>query len=276
MKASPLVVVFGALAALGGMAHADDECSDALIDPVATPLARGGLDAQRGACPRSLVMVGTGGSALIDTPGFHGEIDGVVSIGLRRRVGDHVELGLSVGQRYVFVQNAVNTASEWQTEPFVLTAAWAWTPSFALVGAAEVPGSRGTDTIHVAGSLTAIASLPVGDRTHLHARLGMVGDRAWSLAGTTGRLAFRAGTDVVRRLGDRWALDLGADVQAGWFDGFDAVVARAGVQRRFGRVVRGVFGAGAPLGGGDRRNVVVMLGVALDVTLWRRGFSAAF
>ena len=39
--------------------------------------------------------------------------------------------------------------------------------------------------------------------------------RAGSLGGSTGRLAFRAGLDLVRRVGARWSFDLGAEIQAG-------------------------------------------------------------
>jgi hypothetical protein len=252
------------------MSRGITRCSDPVIDPVVTSLRDAGIDAQRSACLRSALSVHLPISALIDTPGFHGEIDGALQLGGRYVVGQRLELSASLRAfRYQFVQNAVNIGTGAQLGPLVVGAAYGrrWGVSaVAIAGTLEVPYTRDNlDTAHLSGALTLLATNRLTDRTTLHSRLGFVGMRAWSLGGSTGRMAFRAGADVVRRLGERWSLDLGAEIQAGWYDGFDGTTIRVGAQRRFGRYIRGMLGVGLPVGGDERTNAVIDIGVAGDL-----------
>lgn len=247
-------------------------CDDELVEPVVTALRDAGIDSQRSACLRRELSVHVPMSALIDTPGFHGEIDGSLQIGGRTVIASTLELGASLRvARYQFVQTAVNKATEAQLGPLVVGAAYGrrWGVSaVAIAGTLEVPFTRDDmDTTRVSGALTLLAMNRVGDRTTLHGRLGFVGARAWSLGGSTGRMAFRAGIDLVRRVGQRWAFDLGAEVQAGWYDGFDGTTIRLGTQRAFGdrRRWRGALGIGLPVGGDERTNAVIDLGVVRDL-----------
>lgn len=249
-------------------------CDDPLIDPVLAPVRDAALgpalSAQRSACLRRELSVQLPVSALIDTPGFHGELGGALVVGGRTVVADRLELGASVRvARFQFVQNAVNKATEVQLGPLVVGAAYGrrWGASaVALAGALEVPYTRDNlDTAHLTGALSVLTTHRLTRATTLHARLGFLGARAWSLGGSTGRMAFRAGADVVRRLGARWALDVGAEIQAGWFDGYDATTLRLGAARRFGEHTRGALGIGLPLGGDERTNAVIDLGVARDL-----------
>lgn len=245
-------------------------CDESLIDPVVTPLRDASIDAQRSACLRRELTIHIPLSALIDTPGFHGEIDGALQLGARYAFGEHLELSAALrAARYAFVQTAVNKATELQLGPLSLGAAYGTRrgrSAFAIVGVIEVPFTRDNlATTHLTGSLTAITTNRLTQRATLHGRLGFVGARAWSLGGTTGRSAFRAGADVVRRVGERWSLDVGAEIQAGWYDGFDGTTVRLGAQRRFGEYVRGMLGLGVPIGGDERTNAIFDIGVAGDL-----------
>ncbi len=251
-------------------------CDAPLIDPVVTSLRDAGIDAQRSACLRDELSVHLPVTALIDTPGFHGEIDGALQIGgctVVRAFAERFELSASVrALRYTFVQNAVNKATDAQFGPVVLGAAWGMrrgVSAFAIAGALEVPYTRDNiDTAHLTGSLTALAMNRLGDRTTLHGRLGFVGGRAWSLGGSTGRLAFRAGVDLVwHSRYSRWAFDLGTEIQAGWYDGFDGTTIRLGTQRLFGELgrYRGMLGVGLPVGGDERTNAIIDIGLIRDL-----------
>jgi hypothetical protein len=247
-------------------------CDDPLWDPVITPLRDPEVDRQRTACLRHDVSADLLASALIDTPGFHGEIDGALQLGGRYLLRESLEVGASLRVlRYQFVQNAVNKATEAQFGPLALTATYGrhWGVSaVALSGALEVPYTRDNiDTAHLGGSLTLVVMNRLGDRWTLHSRLGFVGARAWSLGGSTGRMAFRAGADVVRHVREsRWGFDLGAEMQAGWYDGFDGTTIRLGAQRAFGaRRYRGMLGVGLPVGGDERTNAIIDIGVVRDL-----------
>lgn len=248
-------------------------CEEQLVDPVVTSLRDAAIDAQRSACLRSELALHVPISALIDTPGFYGELGGGLQLGGRYVVREKLELSANVRlANYHFVQNAVNKATETQIGPFVVGAAYGrrWGVSaLAIAGTLELPYTRDNlDTMHVSGALTLMAMNRLGARTTLHSRLGFVGGRAWSLGGSTGRMAFRAGLDLVRHTRwSRWAFDLGAEIQAGWYDGFDGTTIRAGMQRRFGfwGRYRGALGVGVPLGGGERTNAIVDIGVIRDL-----------
>ncbi len=246
--------------------------SDGLVEPVVTPLRDAAIDAQRSALVRSELSVHIPVAAHIDTPGFHGEIDGALHLGGRVVVGDRLELSASLRAfRYQFVQNAVNIGTGAQVGPLVVGAAYGkrWDASaVAIAGTLELPYTRDNlDTARLSGALTLLATNRLGPRTTLHSRLGFVGMRAWSLGGSTGRMAFRAGLDLVRRAGERWAFDLGAEIQAGWYDGFDGTTIRFGTQRRFGDSgrYRGALGIGLPVGGDERTNAIIDIGVIRDL-----------
>ncbi|HEY5950322.1 MAG TPA: hypothetical protein VIV40_32735, partial [Kofleriaceae bacterium] len=101
-------------------------CDEAVIDPIVTPVRDIDLDAQRSACLRQDVSLRLLGHALIDTPGFHGELGGNFALAghfLARR-----DLELSAQLRVVdftFVQNAVNKATNTGFGPLVIGAAYA-------------------------------------------------------------------------------------------------------------------------------------------------------
>lgn len=263
-----------AVISIARIAAADDldPCRDSILDPVATPIRDAGIDAQRGACLRNEIGAGLLGSALIDTPGFHGVLGGELDAGGRSRIGSAFELGLGVRiLRYSFVQNAVNKVTNVATGPFTFSAAWAGRlgegARIALAGMLEVPGTRyDQDTTHFAGSLTAVVSAALTDHTVLHARLGAVAATASSAGGRTNRLALRAGADLARAIGRRVSLSAGADMEAGWYAGLDHVNLRAGLHVRLTRPWRGQFGVGIPVGGEERTTVIVALGVLRD--LW--------
>ncbi|MCW5807060.1 MAG: hypothetical protein KIT31_32185 [Deltaproteobacteria bacterium] len=246
------------------MAAADDVCADAVTDPVATPLRDGRIDAQRGACLRSEVAAAIGAHALIDTPGFHGFLGGDVTLRGRFRLGERVEVGaLARVVDYAFAQTAVNKATALRLGPLVLEAAVAAVRSpraqLAVVAALEVPATRDdTDTTRTGGQLAACsrASSRAGGRcTRGSARP----------APRRRRPAARRALGLRRRRcrvrGGRRALLVGAELQAGWHDGFDTTLVRAGYVQRLGAAWRCVVGLGVPIGGNDRTNAAVDLGV---------------
>ncbi|MBX3162578.1 MAG: hypothetical protein KF773_41840 [Deltaproteobacteria bacterium] len=253
-------------AAFARVAAADDVCADAVTDPVATPLRDARIDAQRGACLRSEVAAAIGAHALIDTPGFHGFLGGDVTLRGRFRLGERVEVGaLARVVDYAFAQTAVNKATALRFGPLVLEAAVAAVRSpraqLAVVAALEVPATRDdTDTTRTGGQLAAVFTGELARRWTLHARIGATGAAASSAGGETRRLGLRGGADAVWR-GGRRALLVGAELQAGWHDGFDTTLVRAGYVQRLGAAWRGVVGLGVPIGGNDRTNAAVDLGV---------------
>src|SRR6185503_4385860 len=119
------------------------------------------------------------------------------------------------------------------------------------------------DTVHVSGQLAGVVTGQLARSFILHARLGALGMRASSLAGSTNRLALRAGTDVVWHMRRRIAFMAGADISAGWYHGFDHVLLRTGVhwQMRLASDWRLHAGLGAPVGGSERTNAVLELAV---------------
>lgn len=263
-----------ALVLLARTAAADDEidpCRDSILDPVATPVRDVGIDAQRGACLRDQVGASLHVNALIDTPGFHGVLGGELHVDGRMRIGEAVELDLGLRViRYAFVQNAVNKVTDVATGPFTLGAVWSGRlgegSQVALAGRFEVPGTRyDQETTHLAGELNVVVSAAMTDHTVLHARLGAVGASASSDGGRTNRFALRAGADLARAIGARLTLAGGADVQAGWYAGLDHINLRLALHARLTGPWRFQLALGFPVGGEERTNAIVALGVLRDL-----------
>jgi len=285
VKSIGIIAVVLALGAVTRLAAADnlpaddaplaaaprDPCRDSILDPVATPVRDVGIDAQRGACLRNEIGGGLLASALIDTPGFHGVLGGGLNAKGRMRIGHSFELDLGLRIfRYQFVQNAVNKVTKVQTGPVTLGAMWAGRlgdgSRVALVANVEIPGTRyEQDTTHVAGELTVVASAAISEATVLHARLGALGSTAFSAGGRTHRFALRAGVDLTRAFGQRLSLAGGADVEAGWYAGLDHVNVRLALHLRLTGPWRGQLGVGLPVGGEERTNAIIALGVVRDL-----------
>ncbi len=86
-----------------------------------------------------------------------------------------------------------------------------------------------------------------------------------SAGGRTNRLALRAGAELARTLGRRLTIAGGADMRAGWYGGFDHVNLRLARQLRLRGPWRGQIGFGIPVGGEERTNLIVHLGVLRDL-----------
>jgi len=272
MRLAVLAVIGVArIAAADELPTAIDPCRDSILDPVSTPVRDAAIDAQRGACLRNELGASLLAGALIDTPGFHGVLGGELRLDGRMRIGSSIELSLGLRFfRYLFVQNAVNKVTNVDTGPLTVGGAWAGRlgdgSRIALAGTLEVPGTRyEQDTTHVAGELTAVVSAAVTDHTVLHARLGAVAATASSAGGRTNRLALRAGADLVRPLGRRLTVAGGADMQAGWYAGLDHINVRIALHLRLTGPWRGQAGFGIPVGGDERTNLIVHLGVLRDL-----------
>ena len=262
-----MIRALAVLAVLAGSAHAAP-CDDSVLDPVATPIRDVAIDAQRAACLRDEGSVHAGGSALVDNPGFHGVLSGALRVAGRTRVRDRLELGATVQLiDATFVQNAVNKATHVTIGPVTLAAAFAAASdadlALAIVASLELRGTRlNEDTVRTSGEVTAVVTAELAPCTRLHGRFGGLWMLAASTAGDTERVAFRAGVDVAHRLRRAVSFQLGAEVQTGWYGGgLDHVNLRAGVLFVVRRGWRGAIGIGAPVGGEERTNVVLDLGV---------------
>jgi hypothetical protein len=240
----------------------EDPCGPAVIDPIVTPVRDVDLDAQRSACLRRDISVRLLGHALIDTPGFHGVLGGDLALAGHFLARDWLELSAQLRVvDFTFVQNAVNMATNTGFGPLVVGAALGTggRSPVALVAQLELPYTRDNmDTLRTSGQLAVVVTSRLADSLLLHGRLGALGMHAESLAGSTNRLALRAGGDVAWRLRTRLALHAGADISAGWYHGFDHVLLRAGVHwQPTATDWRLRAGVGAPLGGSERTNAVL-------------------
>jgi len=260
------------------LAFADDEpadlvCDQATVDPVVTPMRDVYLDAQRSACFRNEVSAGLDVHALIDNPGFHGVLGGDLSLAGRMIVKKAHELSVQVRViDYAFVQNAVNKVTNTGVGPIVIGGAagkpLSDTARAALVLRVELPFTRDEmDTTRSSAELGGVVTGVLGERLTLNARLSALGMHASSLAGSTSRLAFRAGSDIVFEPRTRHVgLQAGADLMAGWTRGFDAVLLRAGIHWAIhGGPWRFRSGVGVPVGGTERTNAIVDITVLHDL-----------
>lgn len=253
-------------------AFADDPCAQPVVDPIVTPVRDAYLDAQRSACLRDEVSAGLDTHALVDTPGFHGVLGGDLALGGRLVVHKAHELSIQLRLvDYEFVQNAVNKSTNAGVGPIVFGGAAGKpigdTARAALVVRVELPFTRDQmDTLRSAGELGGVVTGFVGHAVTLDARLSALGMHASSLAGSTSRLAFRAGTDVVWQPRTTVGLQAGAELMAGWSKGFDHVLLRAGVHWAVhGGPWRLRSGIGAPVGGSERTTAVVDITVLHDL-----------
>jgi hypothetical protein len=246
----------------------DDPCADAVVDPIATPVRDVYLDAQRSACMRTELSAGVIAHALIDTPGFYGTLGGDLALGGRMVVAHRHELSAQLRVvDYSFVQNAVNTIDNTGFGPLVLGAATGAQIGDGARGAlalqVELPYTRDQmDTFRTSAQLSGLVTGRLTPSLVLHTRLGALGMHASSVAGSTQRLALRAGADLVWQVSARFAVQGGSEVAAGWHGGFDHVLVRAGVHWQVGHTAwRLRTGVGLPVGGAERTNAVVDLAV---------------
>lgn len=261
------------LVVLTGPARAEelDPCAASITDPVPTPLRDAAIDAQRAACTRDELSAYGQADILIDTPGFHGELGGEARVGGRMRIGRSIELSaVARVVRYGFAQTAVNKATDLSLGPLTIGGAYVTSlgdgANLGLTALVEVPATRDDlDSTHVSGELGCVLTAALSPRTVVHARLGLVGMRAWSSGGSTARFAARAGLDLVRRLGARVAVGAGVDSSAGWYAGHDHLAVRLGVQWRMFDVWRGAVGVGLPVAGVERTNAIITLGLVRDL-----------
>jgi hypothetical protein len=270
MKIAALLVLM-----VPAIAFADptDVCDHAIVDPIVTPVRDAYLDAQRSACFRNELSAGLDAHALIDTPGFHGVLGGDLALGGRMVIKKAHELSLHIRVvDYEFVQNAVNKVTNTGVGPIVIGAAagkpMSDTSRIAAVLRVELPFTRDNmDTTRSAGEVGVVVTGWLGHRFVLNARLSLLGMHASSTAGSTSRLAFRAGTDIVWKPQTRnVAFQAGADVMAGWTHGFDAVIARAGIHWAIhGGPWRFRSGVGVPIGGTERTNAILDITVLHDL-----------
>jgi hypothetical protein len=262
---------------LPSVARADEtvpspECLDGVTDPVVTFVRDAALDAQRGACLRTQVGAGLAAAALVDTPGFHGDLGGGLVAGGSLVVGKAHELSAELHLvDYAFVQNAVNKVTHVGAGPLILGAAAgksiASTARAALALRVELPGTRAAaDSERTAAQLAGVVTGMIASSLVLHGRLGALGSVAWSAGGTTKQLAFVAGVDLAWHARTRLALDLGAEAMAGWHAGFDHLLVRTGLQWRVrGGATRLRAGVGVPVGGAERTNLVLDLRMIGDL-----------
>lgn len=244
---------------------AADPC-EAVRDPIVTPLRDPYLDTQRSACVRDEVFFALAPRALIDTPGFHGVLGGDLSLGGRVVIGKAHELSIQLrALDYAYVVNAVNEVTHAGFGPIVVGTAATHGPA-ALALRLELPYTRDNwATLHTSAAVEGIVSTDLALQWTLHSRLTALGMVASSEAGSTQRLAFRAGADLAWQLRKTIAVQAGADLMAGWAHGFDAVVVRTGVHWAMWPTWRLRSGVALPLGGSDRTNAIVDLAVVHDL-----------
>jgi hypothetical protein len=262
-----LVAGFAVLALLSRVALGDDDpCARRVDDPIVTPVRDVDLDAQRSACLRQDISVRSRSYALIDTPGFHGDLGTELIVAGRLLVRDDYELSAQLFVLDVtFVQNAVNKVTNTAFGPIVVGAARrlpvAGRTRAALAAQLELPYTGDPmDTRRVSGALGGVVTHALAREVALHGRLGGHAMHASSLAGSARWLALRAGADVAWRPRRCVAVHAGAEVSVGWYGGFDHVLARLGVHWHLWRDDwRLRAGLGAPLGGDERTNAILDL-----------------
>ncbi|MEZ4402943.1 MAG: hypothetical protein R3B06_23175 [Kofleriaceae bacterium] len=263
------------IAAGPGSAAAGPACDDPIDDPIAVPWRDAGFDGGRAACLGPAVNLTVRGRALIDAPAFYGTLGGDAVVGLRVREGRHVEWGLAArGLDLTFLQNAVWKVIEPSYGPLLVSSAvgveraLAGRPlALALATTIELPFTRSqlggsTGAVQLAG----VATWRARARLRLHARVALLGWYGADVTGATVRGAAAASVDASARV-VRWlAVDVGLDAQAGWYGvTLDHVAVRVGARWRVKGPWRAEVGAGAPVVGRERQDLVVTLGVARDL-----------
>jgi hypothetical protein len=268
------IVLCAAALALPATAYADgdvDPCADSVVDPIVTPIRERWLDVQRAACLRDEDSAGIAAHALIDTPGFRGQLGADAIVGRRMVIGKAHELSVQLRVlEFAFVQNAVNKVTHTGFGPLILGGAAGGSlgrgARAALVLRTEIPFTRDDrDTLRTSTQLAGVVTAALSPRLTLHARLGGVGTVAMSSGGTAKRLGLVSGGDLAWHVRPRLALHAGTEVMAGWAGGLDHVLARAGVHWRVrGDRARLRIGAGVPVAGNERTNAILDLALVLD------------
>lgn len=243
---------------------AADPC-EAVRDPIVTPVRDAYLDTQRSACVRDEAFVALAPYALIDTPGFHGVLGGDLSLGGRVVIKEAHELSVQVRAiDFAFVQNAVNKVTHTGVGPIVVGAA-AHSGHAGIALRLELPYTQSFDTFRSSAAIEGLYSADLAPAVTLHGRLTALGMAASSEAGSTHRLAFRAGADLVWQTGRTVTVQAGADLMAGWAHGFDDVLVRGGVHWALTERWRLRSGVGLPFGGTERTNMILDLAVIHDL-----------
>ncbi len=255
-------------------AATEDFCADAVHDPVALGLRDGGFDAGVGACVRDQVFARTLAHAIIDTPGFYGQLGGELTIGASFIVTRGLQLGFGFrGVDFQFAQNAVSKATDLGYGPLALHLK---ASSNLELGNRPVYGalyfqlampytSAELQTVAVGGQLTGLLSFPVARSWLVHSRFGLVMGSTSSGGGTTLRAAGRGGADLNWNIRSWIDVAAGLDFQGGWFRSFDHAMAKVAAHWRVRGRWRVETGIGVPFVGQDRTNGIFTLGLSRDL-----------
>jgi len=269
-----VVVVAAGLAA--ALAPARAAAEPALLcaargQPVPVAVRDTGFDAGRGACLARELSIRVEGVAAIDTPEFYGTIAAAGVVGFALPITDRIELGVAAhGLRYTFTQDAVVKATELGAGPLVAHVAYAGASPdpaaarWAAIATVAIPFTDvGDGVTTIAGQLAIVRSMAVRPRWVVHTRAAVLGAIAGSAGGSTRRGAFLVGIDAVVAATGRLSLGLGADAQAGWRGAFDQFLLRPGLRVRARGRLHVELGAGLALGGRERVDAAVTLGVVV-------------
>lgn len=252
----------------------DDPCFDSVHDPVPLGLRDANFDAGVGACVRGEVTARLGAHAIIDTPGFYGQLGGELNFGASFVLTPGLQVGFAYrAPEYQFAQNAVTKATALAYGPLQLHAKASSNLEFgkrpvygAVFFQASIPyTSAELQTVALGGQLTGLVTLGLGRSWFLHGRFGVVMGATSSGGGTTLRAAGRGGADVNFNLRSWLDLAAGVDIQGGWFRSFDHVLFKVAAHWRVRGRWRVAAGLGAPFFGKDRTNAIVTLGVGRDL-----------
>lgn len=266
MKALVITAMLASLAAPAA-AQPHQLCASGDFEPAAVAIRDSGIDAARSACTRSAFRARARGLAQIDTANFFGSLSSSMFVSARWLIlaGVELELGARLVD-YRFAQNAVLTDDEISVGPAVVGISQArphrrfgrpaiWAPRLRI----EIPRSdSGLDATPFSASPSATLTIVWSEATRTHSRAALL---LWLARGSTGldsRAAAAASTDIAWRPGTWFTLSAGLEVQAGWHDGFDHLLARGAV--RFGGDTGVDVSAGAPLWGEERTNAVLSVG----------------
>ena len=273
-QAQPTSTSVATEAAPTPVAATEDFCADAVHDPVALGLRDGGFDAGVGACLRDQVFARTLAHAIIDTPGFYGQLGGELNVGASFIVTRGLQLGFGFrGVDFQFAQNAVSKASDLGYGPLALHLK---ASSNLELGNRPVYGaiyvqlampytSAELQTVAVGGQLTGLLSFPVARSWLVHSRFGLVMGATSSGGGTTLRAAGRGGADLNWNIRSWIDVAAGLDFQGGWFRSFDHAMAKIAAHWRVRGRWRVETGVAIPFVGQDRTNGIFTLGISRDL-----------
>lgn len=244
-------------------------CAGADFEPAAVAVRDSGIDAPRSACMRSGAEVRARTLAQIDTNEFFGSLAGSLFLTGRWLIlgGVEVEAGARLVD-YRFAQNAVLSDDEISVGPVIAGIAQArplrrfgraamWSPRLRVA----IPGSNtGLDATPFSASPSATLTIVWSEATRTHSRAALLLWLARGASGLDSRAAASASTDVVWRPQSYLGFSAGLEVQAGWHDSLDHLLARGRV--RFGGATGFDLSAGARVIGEERTDAVVSLGLS--------------